>query len=298
VHVWPYATILLRSIGRRPREPLAQPGFLALVWLLCWSIAVAGCSERLEAQFIFFPEPHLEATPEAMGLAYEEVEFTAEDGVRLHGWFVPASGARWTVLWFHGNAGNISHRLDNLLQMHRRLQVHVFIFDYRQYGRSQGRVSEQGTYLDARAALQTLQQRADIDPQSVVLFGRSLGSAVAVELARHATCRALILESPFTSVPDMAARVLPLVPIGRLLRTRYDSLGKIAQIAVPLLILHGDRDDVVPFEHGQRLFAAAAEPKTFYTIPGAGHNDTYLVGGEAYWQAWEDFLATLETTAP
>jgi fermentation-respiration switch protein FrsA (DUF1100 family) len=247
----------------------------------------------LEERFIFFPDPHLEATPEAVGLAYEEVYFTTEDGVRLHGWFVPASGARWTLLWFHGNAGNISHRLHNLQQMHRRLGLNVFIFDYRQYGRSQGKVSEKGTYLDASAALQTLHQRLALNPQSIMLFGRSLGSAVAVDLARRAPCRALILESPFTSVPDMAARALPLLPIGRLLRTRYNSLRKIAQVTVPVLILHGDRDEVVPFEQGQRLFTAANEPKTFYTIPRAGHNDTYMVGGEPYWQAWERFLSAL-----
>jgi fermentation-respiration switch protein FrsA (DUF1100 family) len=247
----------------------------------------------LEERFIFFPDPHLEATPEAVGLAYEEVYFTTEDGIRLHGWFVPASGARWTLLWFHGNAGNISHRLHNLQQMHRHLRLNVFIFDYRQYGRSQGKISEKGTYLDASAALQTLHQRLDLNPQSIILFGRSLGSAVAVDLARRAPCLALILESPFTSVPDMAAKAMPLLPIGRLLRTRYDSLRKIAQVTVPVLILHGDRDEVVPFEQGQRLFTAANEPKTFYTIPRAGHNDTYMVGGEPYWQAWKRFLSAL-----
>jgi hypothetical protein len=254
---------------------------------------LSGCLDMLEDRFIFFPDPHLVATPAAVGLAYEEVHFTTADGVQLHGWFVPARGAQWTLLWFHGNAGNISHRLDNLQRLHQRLGISVFLFDYRQYGRSQGKISESGTYVDADAALQTLQQRMDIDPAAILLFGRSLGSAVAVDLARRAPSRALILESPFTSVPDMAAAVFPWLPIGSWLRTRYDSLGKIPQVTVPLLVLHGDRDDVVPFAHGQRLFAAANEPKTFYTIPGASHNDTYLVGGEPYWQAWERFLGSL-----
>lgn len=247
-----------------------------------------------EKRFIFFPDAQLVTTPAAVGLDYEEVYFSTDDGVRLHGWFVPASGARWTILWLHGNAGNISHRVDNLGQMHQRLRVNVFLFDYRQYGRSQGTISERGTYLDAQAALRTLRQRTDLDAQAIVLFGRSLGSAVAVDLAVHQPCRAVILESPFTSVSDMAARVVPLLPIGRLLQTRYDSLAKIPRLTVPLLILHGDRDDVVPIEQGQRLFAAANAPKTFYTIPGAGHNDTYLVGGALYWQVWEDFLNGLE----
>lgn len=247
----------------------------------------------LDKHFIFFPDPHLVATPEAVGLQYEDVYFTTEDGIRLHGWFVPAPGAKWTLLWMHGNAGNISHRLDNLLQMHQRLRLQIFLFDYRQYGQSQGTVSEPGTYLDAQAALQTLRQRPDVEPQSIILFGRSLGGAVAVEVARQTPCRALILESPFTSVADMAARVISFVPIGRLLRTRYDSLGKIPQVTAPLFVLHGDRDEVVPFEQGRRLYDAANEPKTFYTIVGASHNDTYLVGGAPYWQAWERFLATL-----
>jgi fermentation-respiration switch protein FrsA (DUF1100 family) len=253
-------------------------------------VGLGGCTDVLEQRFIFFPVSQLVATPEDVGLAYEDVYFTTTDEVRLHGWFVPAEGARHTILWFHGNAGNISHRLDNLLRMHRRLGVHVFLVDYRQYGRSQGHISEQGTYLDAQAAWQTLRQRFEVEAQDIVLFGRSLGSAVAVDLARRVHCKALILESPFTSVADMAASIMPLVPIGRLLRIRYDSLRKIPQVTVPVLVLHGDRDEVVPFEQGRRLFAAANEPKTFYAIPGAGHNNTYVVGGAPYWRVWSDFL--------
>lgn len=262
--------------------------------LLAVAVAMAiGCSAMLEKQFIYFPASQLIATPEAIGLAYEDVWFVTEDGVRLHGWFVPTAGGRWTILWFHGNAGNISHRLDNLQQMHQHLDVNIFLFDYREYGQSQGTVSEEDTYHDARAAYQTLSQRTDIDSQAIVLFGRSLGAAVAVELARQASCRALILESPFTSVADMAGLMVPFVPIGRLLRTRYDSLTKIPELSVPLLLLHGDRDEIVPYAQGQRLFEAAKEPKTLYTITGAGHNDTYQIGGEPYWQTWERFLATL-----
>jgi fermentation-respiration switch protein FrsA (DUF1100 family) len=248
----------------------------------------------LEDRFIFFPDSQLVATPEAVGLAHEEVYFTTSDGVRLHGWFVPATGVRWTILWFHGNAGNISHRLHLLQQMHRYTHSNVFLFDYRQYGRSQGKISERGTYLDASAALQTLQQRFHLDPTSIVLFGQSLGSAVAIDLAQRTPCRGLILEAPFTSVADMAALTFPFLPIGRLLRTRYDSLRKITHVTVPILILHGDRDEVVPFSHSQRLFAAANEPKTFFPIPGASHNDVHQVGGAVYWQAWERFLSALQ----
>ena len=174
-----------------------------------------------------------------------------------------------------------------------RLGVSVFLFDYRGYGRSEGQVSEKGTYRDAEAALAYLESRQDVDQEKIVFFGRSLGCAVAVDLASRHPPYALILESPFTSISDMAKRVVPLLLIGALLRTKYNSLSKISGISAPLLVLHGDRDEVVPIESGQQLYQAANEPKKFYTIPDAGHNDTYIVGGEEYFAALRQFLAGL-----
>ena len=246
----------------------------------------------IERHFIYFPDRDLVGSPADIGLPFDEVSFSASDGVQLHGWFVPGkSDVTW--LWFHGNAGNISHRLHNLRLLHDRLGVNIFLFDYRGYGRSQGKPSEQGTYRDAEAALAYLRSRPDVDNGKIVYFGRSLGAGVAVELARRDSPHALILESPVPSIPRMARLTFPYLPLGLLLSTRYDSLAKIGAIETPLLLLHGDKDDIIPINEGRRLFDAASEPKTFYTIQGAGHNDTYSVGGEEYLAALSDFLERL-----
>jgi pimeloyl-ACP methyl ester carboxylesterase len=250
-----------------------------------------------EESLIYFPTRRHDFAPGDFGLTSEEVALTTEDGVRLHAWFLPARDSRLTVLFASGNAGNISHRLDRARLLHTRLRTDVLLFDYRGYGRSDGSPDEEGTYRDARAAWLHLTEARGIPPERLVLFGESLGAAVAVDLAVSHACRALILESPFTSVRDMAAAVLPLLPVGPLLRTRYDSLAKIPRLRAPLLVLHGERDEVVPFVQGRRLFAAAPEPKRFFPIPGAGHNDTYVAGGEAYWRALADFLDVLAPAA-
>jgi uncharacterized protein len=263
-------------------------GASALTGFLVLLIGLGGC--RLDREFIYHPDRPIPATPEAAGLPYEDVYYKTVDGVRLNGWFVPSSGSTEVLIWFHGNAGNIGHRVENLRRMHDELGVSVFIFDYREYGRSEGSVSEEGTYEDARASLEYLKSRTGLSSERIIYFGRSLGSAVAVELALEAPPRALILESPMTSIRDMARAVLPYLPTGFLIQTEYDSLSKIGKIHRPVLILHGDGDDVVPFEQGRRLFERANEPKTFYTIPGASHNNTYLVGGKPYWEAWKKFL--------
>jgi uncharacterized protein len=174
----------------------------------------------MEERFIFFPEARIEQTPRDLALDFDDVYFTAADGLRLNGWFVPHAGAQATLLWFHGNAGNISHRLENIKLLHEKVKVHIFIFDYRGYGRSEGRTTEAGTYLDGEAAIRHLRSRKEVDPERIVFFGRSLGAAVAVELATREEAAALILETPFVSIRAMARLALPLLPIGPLLRTR------------------------------------------------------------------------------
>lgn len=257
-------------------------------------LLLGGKTGMLERYFIYFPKRELMVNPSHFGLAYEDVTFVASDGVKLHGWFVP--GQRdVTLLWFHGNAGNISHRLENLRLLHDELEVNVFLFDYRGYGRSQGSPSEQGTYRDAEAALAYLGSRGDVSMEQVIYFGRSLGAAVAVEMGICHTPYAVILESAFPSIPYMARRAYPLLPVWPFLRTRYDSQAKIAKVNAPVLLVHGDRDDIVPIEAGIRLFDAAKEPKELYTIRGAGHNDTYLVGGQAYFDALRSFVERLGT---
>jgi len=251
----------------------------------------------LEKRLIYFPFRALEVTPKELGLRYEEARLVAGDGVALHGWFLPVEGSRFTVLVCHGNAGNISHRLDRAMLMHAKLKTDVFLFDYRGYGLSEGAPDEQGTYRDARAAHRYLSTARGVAPGNLIIFGESLGAAVALQLALEVPARALVLEAPFTSIADMAGSVLPFLPVGRLLRTRYDNLAKIGGLQMPLLVLHGDRDTTVPFAQGRRLFEAAPEPKQFFAIPGAGHNDTYFIGGDPYWQAWTVFLDELAAAA-
>jgi fermentation-respiration switch protein FrsA (DUF1100 family) len=246
----------------------------------------------IEHQFIFFPKSSLEADPSSQGLAFEDAHFAASDGVQLHGWFVPGKGDV-TWLWFHGNAGNISHRIDNLRLVHDQLGVNVFLFDYRGYGQSQGTPSEQGTYLDANAALAYVKTRGGVAPDRIVYFGRSLGSAIAVDLATRDAPYALILESPLPSIRYMARHAYPFLPVGPLLRTKYDTLAIISLVNAPLLVLHGDRDDIIPIDGGREVFEAAGGPKSFHTIEGAGHNDTYLVGGQPYWDALKRFMENL-----
>ena len=266
---------------------------LAFISITLGGLYMTGFIER---RLIYHPEKGLASDPSKIGLAYEDVVFTTGDGVQLHGWFVPGS-RDLTFLWFHGNAGNISHRLGNLKEMHDELAVNIFIFDYRGYGQSQGTPSEQGTYFDAKAALDSLRSREDVPMDQIVYYGRSLGGAIAVELATQETPYGLVLESSFPSVPYMAQKANPFLPLWRLLRTKYDSAAKVPHLQVPLLQIHGDIDDTVPLEAGRSLFEAANTPKEFYVIPSADHNDTYLVGGPAYWEKLREFTNSLSRSS-
>ena len=239
----------------------------------------------MEEKIIFQPDASIHQTPANVGLAFDDVYFAADDGIRLNGWYIPRARATSTFLWFHGNAGNISHRLENLKLLHDKVNVNIFIFDYRGYGRSDGTASEEGTYRDGAAAVKLLRQRYGVEANKLIIFGRSLGAAVAAEMAMRVQSLAVILETPFTSVRDVARDKLPFLPIGALLKTRYEVVEKVRKLSSPLLVLHGDRDEVVPFSHGKKVFDAAPEPKWFYAIAGAGHNDTYLVGGDTYFAA-------------
>lgn len=247
----------------------------------------------LDRMMIYFPQRVIEATPDSVGLEYEDVYLTASDGTRIHGWHIPGR-SEVTLLWFHGNAGNISHRLDNILMLHQRLGASVLIIDYRGYGLSEGRPSEKGIYMDAEAAFGYLTGKLGLDSErEVILFGRSLGVGVAVEMATRHRVRGVILESGFTSIREMAdasGSPLPIPLVLTLFEARYDSISKIGHVESPVMVLHGDRDDTVPYWMAERLYAAANEPKTLYPIRGAGHNDTVYVGGEAYFEALRNLI--------
>jgi hypothetical protein len=280
------------TTGAGGRSALARIAWPALRIAVILGL-LGGLLLIFETRLIFFPSRGHDVTPAGLGLAYEDVRLTAEDGVRVHGWYLPVPEARWVTLVSHGNAGNISHRLDRALLIQSRLRSSVFLYDYRGYGESEGSPDEGGTYRDVRAAYRFLSEEKKVPPDRIVLFGESLGSAVSLELALAHPAAALVLEAPFTSVPDMA-RATIFAPLAPLVRTRYENLAKIGRLRMPLLVLQGDRDEVVPFAQGRRLFEAAPEPKRHYAIRGAGHNDTYIVGGEEYWRAIADFLEGID----
>jgi len=237
---------------------------------------------------IFQPSPGVDLEPAGLHIEAEELTFESEDAVRIHSFFLPFAGADRAILFLHGNAGNASHRLPNAAQL-EALGAHVLLVDYRGYGRSEGKPTESGVYRDARAALVQLLKRTGLSESRVVVFGRSLGGAIAVDLAQNRNLGGLILESTFTSVAEVVESVVRL-PIGRLLGNRFASIQKISRVSCPILMFHGDRDEVIPFDLGRRLFEAAPSPKAFEAIPGAGHNDTTIVGGRSYFERIGRFL--------
>jgi uncharacterized protein len=260
-----------------------------LLVLVALASATAGCRESMERRFIYYPSRALAADPGSVGLPFTDVSFLAADGVRLHGWLIPGRSPI-TLLYSHGNGGNIGDRVQIARLLVDELGVGVFMYDYRGYGRSAGVPTEAGLVSDAVGARAAL-LRAGVPPERVVYFGRSLGSAITVDLALAHPPRAVVLESPFASVRAMANTVVP--GAGYLFRTRWDSLAKIPRLRAPLLVIHGDADEVVPYAQGRALFAAAPEPKTMFTIRGGRHYDMEARWSE-YWAAWRAFLDGLQ----
>ena len=237
----------------------------------------------------FVPSKFPAGNWQPLELPFEDVAFTAADGVKLHGWYVKHAAPRAAVLYAHGNGGNVSYDADLLKFLHERLQVSVLDLDYRGYGKSEGTPTVAGVLLDARAARGLLAKKEGLREDQIVLMGRSLGGAIAVDLAKDGA-RGLILESTFTSLRDTAAVHYPAPLVALLVPARLESLTAIATYGGPLLISHGDADETIPFTHGQKLFAAAAGPKTFVTIPGGGHNSPQ---SEEYYAKLDAFLQSL-----
>ena len=255
------------------------------------SLTANAISSFIEKQ-IFFPDPHLDCTPAEAALDFEDIWLQTSDGVRLHGWLVPAPSSPALLLFCHGNAGNISHRVDNIRRLYD-VGISVLIFDYRGYGRSAGRITEAGFYLDADAAYELARKRSEATGQKLVIFGRSLGGIAAVHLASSRSCDGVILESTFTHMAAMAKEHFPLPVPESLLRDKLNSLDKIGGVTAPVLFFHGDSDDIVPLRLGQELYAATKAPKEFVTLVGAGHNDTYFIGGPEYFRKFRSFIDKL-----
>ncbi|MCP4898335.1 MAG: alpha/beta hydrolase [bacterium] len=263
-------------------------GFATIVIAMVW----------FEGSLIYYPTRHpdgfwdTQALAQQSGFDIDDCYFEAEDGVKTHGWLCRPKqneGSQLPVLlWFHGNAGNLSHRAD-LMIAYASQGVEVLLVDYRGYGRSEGRPSEKGLYRDARAAWDFLTVERGIEPRQIIVFGESLGGAVAVQLASGVKPAGLLLVSTFTSVSDMAARHFPFVP-RFLIRTKMNSESVITQIHCPKLVIHGSEDEIVPFKLGRELFDAATEPKRFIEVQRAHHNDLWMIGGQSILDEMGRFL--------
>jgi len=251
-------------------------------------IIFAGFLFIFQSHYVYYPERVLLTDPSSVGLEFERVHFETSDRIKLYGWYIPSDNATGVILFCHGNAGNISHRLESI-QVFHRVGLDVFIFDYRGYGQSMGKPTEQGTYLDVEAAWRYLVEERQTNPNRIVVFGRSLGGAVASWLVQNQTPRALILESTFTSFTNIGTTLYPYLPVRLLLRFKYDTTECLARINCPVLIVHSRDDEIMPFSHGRQLFEVAREPKRFLEISGS-HNEGFITSGKYYEEGLNDFI--------
>jgi uncharacterized protein len=266
--------------------------FLAVI--ICSYLAIAIIVGVFQTGLIYFPSRTLEATPAMMGMDFDDLMLTTQDGVKISAWFVPHSDARGTIIFLHGNGGNNGDRIDAIRTLHL-LHYNVMIVDYRGYGKSQGSPTERGTYLDAQAAWEHLTATRNIPASAIILMGESLGGAVAIELASHHPPAALVVQSTFTSLGDIAAIHYPWLPVRWLLRHHYDSISKVGRITCPKLFIHSTHDTLVPPGNGRALFDAAAEPKQFLTTPG-DHNEGGFMYSPEYTTKLEEFLDSVFPT--
>jgi len=241
---------------------------------------------------IYFPDKTLFFTPNHINLVYEETHFKTSDDLSINGWLIPADSSEYVLIFCHGNAGNISHRLESI-QIFNRLSLDVFIFDYRGFGKSEGQIDEEGTYLDALGAWDFLVAEKRYDPKKIIIFGRSLGSGIASWLAREKQPAALILESSFTSLPDLGAKLYPLFPVHFLSRYHYPTFDNLQYINCPKLFIHSKGDEIIPFSLGLENFKSASEPKMFLEIQGS-HNDAFMVSGSKYMEGIHKFISNLK----
>jgi fermentation-respiration switch protein FrsA (DUF1100 family) len=264
----------------------------AVIWVACAYAALVAFVWYIQDRLIYYPQMGREiaSTPAARGVPYDDFTITAEDGEKLNAWWVPAANPRGAVLLFHGNAGNISHRIEYAL-MFRGLGYSTLLVDYRGYGKSTGKPSEEGTYKDADAAWRWLTQTRGIPEDGIMLFGESLGGGVASWLAARHKPRALVLASTFTSAVDLGAQVYGFLPVRLISRYRYPTLERLPEVRAPMLVIHSPDDDIIPFSHGRRLYEAAREPKAFLELQG-GHNEGFVFARPEWVKALSEFLGT------
>jgi fermentation-respiration switch protein FrsA (DUF1100 family) len=271
------------------RRVLRLVGLLAGVYLGAIVVLLA-----LENSLVYHPTPASVDWQPPPAADVRDIELTSADGTKIHGWWYPQEGAAGALLCFHGNAGNLSHRGALMAELRRELGVPVLIIDYPGYGRSGGRPSEAGCYAAADAAYDWLTKEQKVAPAKLLIYGASLGGGVATDLASRREHGALILVKTFTSMPDVGQGLYPWLPVRWLMRNRYDSLTKIKRCKEPVFVAHGTADQLIPFAHGQRLYAAANEPKRFFEMPGVDHNEDFDPG---FFTALKEFLREAEARA-
>jgi fermentation-respiration switch protein FrsA (DUF1100 family) len=265
-----------------------------LGWIALGLLVLNALMWALQPGMVFYPMRVLEATPHNWGLEFEDVELTASDGTRIHGWYIPHPDAAHTLLFLHGNAGNISHRGDSIA-IFNRLGLSILIIDYRGYGRSSGRPREAGLYLDALAAWDHLVDERGLAPAEIIVFGRSLGASVAADLASRVQPAGVILESGFSSARDMASHLYPGLHRVLYVRLDFDAAERLSRSRSPVLVLHSPNDEIVPYRLGRRLFEAAREPKRFVELKGS-HNNGFLDSQPDYERSIGAFIASLAST--
>jgi uncharacterized protein len=276
----------LKTVGRQIGRHWILAGFVI------FAVGFVMTPHALERLFVYYPSRQLSADPGNVGLGFQDIALVAEDNVKLHGWFVPSEGANRTMMIFHGNGGNIGDRVSWVRLLHD-LGVHVCIVDYRGYGKSEGKPFEEGLYRDARAVYNWWMRERQPRGEKLIIFGESLGGAIAVHLAARVPAAALILQSTFTSAREMAKTMFPIGLLLPLTGVRFESEKEIARVACPKIIIHGTRDEIVPFQLGKRLHDVAPHPKLFYPVPEAGHNDLVWVAGTEYSRQLTTFLSTI-----
>jgi len=242
----------------------------------------------LQSHLVYFPDGQIIDTPADRGMAYEEISFEAADGVQLSAWYVPAEAGRGVVLFSHGNGGNISYNLPFVEILHR-VGLSIFIYDYRGYGRSKGKPSEEGTYSDIAGAWRYLTESRKVPAGQILLYGQSLGGPIAAKLAREKSPVALVLDSTFTSFIDIAGHHYPILPVRWLARFEYNTIEHVRNIRCPVLVIHSSDDEIVPFKQGVALYEAAQEPKAFVKLRG-GHNDALYLSAVQYREGIDAFL--------
>lgn len=241
-----------------------------------------------QSKYVYFPTSDIAATPSDAGLFYEDIMLKTSDGINISGWYIPAENQRGTILFFHGNGGNISHRIE-FIEMFYELNLSTFIIDYRGYGKSEGKPSEEGTYLDAEAAWDYVVDEKKINPSRIIIYGRSLGAPIGTRLAEKHKPATLILDSTFTSIKDISARLYPFLPVKRFFKFEYNTIEYLKEADCPVLIIHSRDDSYIPFSHAERLFEVVDNKKELVETFG-DHNTNFIVSREDYKNSIDFFI--------